>query len=119
MAISQNSLQNRSDHAGETVRNPADTERAVYRKVTWRLIPFLFLCYILSYVDRVNVSFAKLQMQQDLNMSDTMYGIVMGVFFIGYFLWEVPSNLIMQKIGARRWIGPIMIVWGLVSSASM
>lgn len=119
MAISQNSLQNRSDHTGETARTPADTERAVYRKVTWRLIPFLFLCYILSYVDRVNVGFAKLQMQQDLNMSDTMFGVGMGVFFIGYFLWEVPSNIMLQKLGARRWIGPIMIVWGVVSSASM
>ena len=94
-------------------------EKAVYRKVTLRLIPFLFLCYILSYVDRVNVSFAKLQMQQDLNMTDTMYGTGMGIFFIGYFIWEVPSNLMLQRVGARRWIGPIMIVWGLISSASM
>ena len=94
-------------------------QKAVYRKVTLRLIPFLFLCYILSYVDRVNVSFAKLQMQQDLKMDEAMYGTGMGIFFIGYFLWEVPSNLMMQKVGARRWIGPIMIVWGVVSSASM
>ncbi len=96
-----------------------DIGKAVYRKVTWRLIPFLFLCYILSYVDRVNVGFAKLQMQQDLGMSDTMFGIGMGVFFIGYFLWEVPSNIMLQKVGARRWLGPIMIVWGFISSASM
>lgn len=92
-------------------------ERATYRKVTWRLIPFLFLCYILAYVDRVNVSFAKLQMQQDLGMSDTVFGAGMGIFFIGYFFFEVPSNIIMQRIGARRWIGPIMIAWGVVSSA--
>src|SRR4051794_23668388 len=105
--------------SGPPARDRLALEKAVYHKVTWRLIPFLFFCYILSYVDRVNVSFAKLQMQQDLNMSDTMYGIGMGVFFIGYFLWEVPSNMIMQKVGARRWIGPIMIVWGLVSSACM
>ena len=96
-----------------------DTDKAVYRKVTRRLIPFLFLCYILSYVDRVNVGFAKLQMRQDLGMSDTMYGIGMGIFFIGYFFLEVPSNMMLQKVGARRWIGPIMIVWGLVSSACM
>ena len=95
------------------------TEKAVYRKVTRRLIPFLFLCYILSYVDRVNVGFAKLQMQQDLGMSDTVFGAGMGIFFIGYFILEVPSNLMLQRVGARRWIGPIMIVWGVVSSVSM
>ena len=92
-------------------------EKAVYKKVTWRIIPFLFLCYILSYIDRVNVSFAKLQMQQDLGMSDTIFGAGMGIFFIGYFFFEVPSNMMLRKIGARRWIGPIMIVWGFVSSA--
>lgn len=96
-----------------------DARQAVFRKVTWRLIPFLFLCYVLSYVDRVNVSFAKLQMQHDLGMSEEMYGIGMGIFFIGYFLWEVPSNLMLQKVGARRWIGPIMIVWGVVSSLTL
>src|SRR5579871_4170445 len=94
-------------------------EAAVFRKVTLRLVPFLFLCYILSYVDRVNVGFAKLQMQKDLGMSEAMYGAGMGIFFLGYFLLEVPSNMMMQKVGARRWIGPIMIVWGLVSSVSM
>jgi D-galactonate transporter len=98
---------------------PLSMEKAVYRKVTWRLIPFLFLCYILSYLDRVNVGFAKLQMQQDLGMSDTVFGAGMGIFFLGYFLLEVPSNIMLQKAGARRWIGPIMILWGLVSSASL
>jgi len=94
-----------------------DFERATYRRITARLIPFLFVCYILSYVDRVNVSFAKLQMQADLGMSDTVFGAGMGIFFIGYFLFEVPSNMMLQRLGARRWIGPIMIVWGLVSSS--
>jgi D-galactonate transporter len=94
-------------------------ERSTYRKVTRRLIPFLFLCYILSYVDRVNVSFAKLEMQQDLGMSDTVFGAGMGIFFIGYFFFEVPSNMILRRIGARRWIGPLMIVWGFVSSSFM
>ncbi len=94
-------------------------ERQLYRKVTWRLIPFLFLCYILAYLDRVNVGFAKLQMQQDLGISDTVYGIGAGIFFIGYFLFEVPSNLLMQKIGAKIWIARIMIVWGILSSAMM
>jgi len=103
----------------ETAAELGSARQTVLRKVTWRLIPFLFLCYILSYLDRVNVSFAKLQMQHDLGMTEKMYGTGMGIFFIGYFLWEVPSNLMLQKLGARRWIGPIMIVWGLVSSATM
>jgi D-galactonate transporter len=95
------------------------SEAATYRKITWRLMPYLFLCYILAYVDRVNVGFAKLQMQQDLGMSDAVYGAGAGVFFLGYFFFEVPSNVIMQKVGARRWIGPIMIVWGVVSACTM
>ncbi len=82
-------------------------------------MPYLFLCYILAYVDRVNVGFAKLQMQQDLGMSDSVYGIGAGIFFIGYFFFEVPANMILQKIGARRWIGPIMIAWGVVSACTM
>lgn len=77
-------------------------EIATYRKVTWRLMPYLFLCYLLAYVDRVNVGFAKLQMQQDLRMSDSIYGLGAGIFFIGYFFFEVPGNLIMQRVGARR-----------------
>jgi D-galactonate transporter len=97
----------------------ADYEAATYRNVTWRLMPFLFLCFILAYVDRVNVGFAKLQMQRDLGMSDSVYGLGAGIFFIGYFFFEVPSNIIMQRIGARFWIGPIMMVWGVVSSCTM
>jgi sugar phosphate permease len=96
-----------------------DPRTALYRKVTWRLIPFLFACYILAYVDRVNVGFAKLQMQTDLGMSDTVYGIGAGLFFIGYFLLEVPANLMLRRLGARRWLGPIMIAWGLVSAATI
>jgi sugar phosphate permease len=95
--------------------HPDDT----YRKVTRRLIPFLFACYILAYVDRVNVGFAKLQMQSDLRMSDTVYGFGAGLFFIGYFLLEVPANMMLRRFGARRWLGPIMIAWGLVSAATM
>jgi D-galactonate transporter len=102
------------------VSDPAGPfEIATYRKVTWRLMPYLFLCYILAYVDRVNVGFAKLEMQQDLRMSDSVYGLGAGIFFIGYFFFEVPGNLIMQRVGARRWIGPIMMVWGVVSSCTM
>jgi len=94
-------------------------EAATYRKIAWRLMPFLLLCYILAYVDRVNVGFAKLRMQSDLGMSDTVYGMGAGIFFIGYFLFEVPANIILQHIGARFWIGPIMIVWGVLSAATM
>ena len=96
-----------------------DLDQHTHRKVTRRLIPFLFLCYILAYLDRVNVGFARLQMQADLAFSDTAYGIGAGIFFIGYFFFEVPSNLLMRRVGARLWIARIMIAWGLVSAASM
>lgn len=96
-----------------------DFEQRTYRKVTWRIIPFLFLCYIFAYVDRVNVGFAKLQMQQDLGISDAVYGAGAGIFFIGYFFFEVPCNMALQKVGAKYWLGPIMIVWGMVSACTM
>jgi ACS family tartrate transporter-like MFS transporter len=89
------------------------------RKITLRLIPFMFLLYILAYLDRINVSFAALRMQKDLGFSDAVYGFGAGLFFVGYFLFEVPSNLILEKVGARRWIARIMISWGLISSATM
>jgi D-galactonate transporter len=92
---------------------------ALYRRVSWRLMPFLFLCYVAAYLDRVNVGFAKLQMLNDLRFSDTVYGIGAGIFFIGYFIFEVPSNLLMTRTGARIWIARIMISWGLISSALM
>jgi D-galactonate transporter len=91
----------------------------IYSKVTWRLLPLLFLCYIVAYLDRVNVGFAKLQMVNDLKFSEAVYGLGAGIFFIGYFLFEVPSNLILHRVGARRWIARIMITWGLVSTAMM
>ena len=94
-------------------------EQRVYSKVTWHLIPFLFFCYIFAYIDRVNVGFAKLQMQHDLSLSDAVYGSGAGIFFIGYLLFQVPCNIALQKIGAKYWLGPIMIVWGLVSACTM
>ena len=94
-------------------------ETSTYAKVTWRLLPFLFLCYLCAYLDRINVSFAKLQMLQDLHFSDAVYGAGAGVFFVGYLLFEVPSNLILLRVGARRWIARIMITWGLISAAMM
>jgi D-galactonate transporter len=97
----------------------AAAERRAYAKVTLRLIPLLFLCYVLSYLDRVNVGFAKLEMLGDLKLSDTAYGLGAGLFFIGYFLFEIPSNLILHRVGARKWIARIMVSWGLVSAATM
>ena len=94
-------------------------EESAYLKVTWRLIPFLFICYILCWLDRVNVGFAKLQMQQQLGFSDTVYGLGAGIFFISYFIFEIPSNLLLEKVGPRRWIGRIMITWGIVSALTM
>lgn len=96
---------------------PMDMEKRLYRKITWRLIPFLMFCYVAAYIDRVNVGFAKLQMLDELGFSETVYGLGAGIFFIGYFLFEVPSNLILRKVGARVWIARIMLTWGLISAA--
>ncbi|WP_206996389.1 MFS transporter [Trinickia mobilis] len=90
-----------------------------YAKVAWRLIPFLFFCYLCAYLDRINVSFAKLQMLRDLGMSDAVYGLGAGIFFVGYLMFEVPSNLVLLKVGARRWIARIMVTWGLISALMM
>ncbi|AET92602.1 major facilitator superfamily [Burkholderia sp. YI23] len=98
--------------------SPADVERT-YRKIFFRLIPLLFLCYVVSYVDRVNISFAKLQFMHDLGFSEATYGLGAGLFFIGYVLFEVPSNLWMQRIGARRTLLRIMFAWGVMSSLMM
>ncbi len=92
-------------------------ERATFAKIAWRIVPLLFLGYIVAFLDRVNVGFAKLQMAGDLAFSDAVYGFGAGVFFIGYFFFEVPSNLILAKVGARRWIARIMITWGVISSS--
>jgi D-galactonate transporter len=94
-------------------------EDATYRKVTLRILPLLFLCYLFSYLDRVNVGFAKLQMVGDLGFSETIYGLGAGVFFIGYFIFEVPSNVIMKRVGARVWIARIMITWGTISASTL
>src|SRR5216683_5226408 len=88
-------------------------------KARRRLIPFLFLLYIVAYLDRINVGFAALQMNQALGFSATTYGFGAGIFFLGYVLFEIPSNVILARVGARLWIARIMITWGLVSSAMM
>ena len=93
-------------------------ERTALRKAYGRLIPFLFILYVGAYLDRINVGFAALQMKQDLAFSDTVYGFGAGIFFLGYFIFEVPSNLILHRVGARRWIARIMISWGVVSACT-
>ena len=94
-------------------------EDAAYARVTWRILPLLFICYVAAYLDRVNVGFAKLQMLNELKFSESIYGLGAGIFFIGYFLFEVPSNLLLHRVGARRWIARIMISWGLISGSMM
>jgi MFS family permease len=91
-------------------------EAQTYHKADVRLLPFLFLCYIMAYLDRVNVGFAKLQMLKDLSLSDAAFATGAGIFFIGYFFFEVPSNVLLKKFGARMWIARIMISWGIISS---
>jgi ACS family tartrate transporter-like MFS transporter len=98
---------------------PPDLATATLRKVTLRLIPFLFLLYIVAWLDRVNVGFAGLQMNSDLGFSSAAFGFGSGVFFLGYCLFEVPSNLVLHRVGARRWIARIMISWGAISTAMM
>ena len=97
----------------------APSDAATFRKIAWRIVPLLFLGYIVAFLDRVNVGFAKLQMADDLGFSDAIYGFGAGIFFIGYFVFEVPSNLILRKVGARIWMARIMITWGIISSLFM
>lgn len=96
-------------------RSIAEIEHSTVRKVSKRLIPFLFLCFAISILDRLNISFAALQMNETLNFSNEVYGLGAGIFFIGYFLLEVPGGALMTKFGARKWISRIMISWGIIS----
>lgn len=95
------------------------SDDALYRKVTLRLVPFLFLCYVISFLDRINIGFAQLQLKQDLGFSDAMYGLGAAVFYIGYVLFEVPSNLLLARFGARKTFVRIMLLWGVASVAMM
>src|SRR5579871_1007685 len=94
----------------------SELEASTIRVISWRLIPFLVLAYFFSYLDRVNVGVAALTMNPDLKISPTMFGWGAGIFFIGYFIFEVPSNLALEKFGASRWIARIMVTWGIISS---
>src|SRR6185295_18109463 len=93
-------------------------EKSAMRKIYLRLLPFAFIAYSLCYIDRINATFAGLTMRGDLNMSATAYGFAVGTFYWGYFLFEVPSNIIMEKVGARLWIARIMITWGILAAAA-
>jgi len=90
-------------------------ESAVVSRLMWRLMPFLFLLYIVAYLDRINVSFGVLQMRSQLGLSDRVYGRAAGMFFAGYFFFQLPSNLVLEKFGVRRWISALMIIWGIIS----
>lgn len=94
-------------------------EKQLFNKVNWRIVPLILACFVMAYLDRVNVSFAKLQMQSDIGLSETAYGLGASAFFVGYLLFEIPSNAILVKVGARIWIARIMITWGIVSAAMM
>ncbi|BCF97179.1 permease [Paraburkholderia sp. PGU19] len=96
-----------------------DEEHRLFRKIAWRFLPVLMLGYLAASIDRVNVGFAKLHMAQTLGLSDAMYGFGAGIFFVGYFFFEVPSNLILYRVGARRWLARIMVSWGVVSGLMM
>jgi len=98
---------------------PSAFEDLTYKKVAWRIMPLLMICYIVAYLDRVNVGFAKLQMLSDLGFSEAVYGFGAGIFFFGYFIFEVPSNIILHRVGARVWIARIMVTWAVVSGACM
>src|SRR5258707_4900597 len=95
----------------------ADLERRTIRIVIWRLLPLLLLAYLAAYIDRINIGFAGAALKHDLGFSNTVFGFGGGLFFISYFLFEVPSNLLLAKFGARRWIARIMVSWGLLSAA--
>jgi ACS family tartrate transporter-like MFS transporter len=93
----------------------ASADRALISRVFWRLVPFLFLLYVVAYLDRINVGFATLQMKQRLGFGDNVFGLAFGIFFAGYFTFQVPSNILLDRFGARRWIATLMVAWGIVS----
>ena len=106
-------------HYGLSPVPSGSSGEAVIHRLLWRLLPFLFLLYVVAYLDRINVGFAALQMKSQLRFSDAVYGAGAGIFFLGYFLFQVPSNMAMQKFGARRWIALLMILWGGISASMM
>src|SRR3954463_4102793 len=113
-------LGTRGEHCrigAEMPSKPDALEARTMRRGTQRVVPFLMVCYFISFLDRVNLGFAALQMVNDLHFSATVFGFGAGIFFLSYFLFEVPSNLLLEKFGARRWIARIMITWGVLAGA--
>ncbi|WP_107313102.1 MFS transporter [Burkholderia metallica] len=107
-------------HASASASASAATDDAqLFRKIAWRIVPFLFLCYVVSFLDRINIGFAQLQMKHDLGFSDAMYGLGAAVFYVGYVFCEVPSNLLLARFGARRTFTRIMLLWGIASTGMM
>jgi ACS family tartrate transporter-like MFS transporter len=109
----------RPNSLAPTVSPTEELSAVTLRKVTWRLIPFLFVLYVIAWLDRVNVGFAALEMNADLGFSSATFGIGSGIFFLGYCLFEIPSNIILERVGARLWIARIMVTWGLISAGLM
>jgi D-galactonate transporter len=103
----------------DDIYSASTDDRQLFARVAWRIIPFLFLCYVVSFLDRINIGFAQLQMKHDLGFSDAMYGLGAAIFYIGYVLCEVPSNMLLAKFGARRTFTRIMLLWGLASVGMM
>jgi sugar phosphate permease len=103
----------------QTLSAADDGVAALYRRLNWRLLPFLLACYMFAYMDRVNVGFAKLQMQSDLGFSDAAYGVGAGIFFLGYVLFEIPSNLLLPRVGARKTFSRILVLWGITSACML
>src|SRR4051812_25389400 len=99
-----------------TTSDQSEVGRSALRKVAWRLVPFLGLLYFVNYLDRTNIGFAKLTMSEDLGLTETMFGLASGLFFIGYLFFEVPSNLALHRFGARRWITRILVSWGIIAT---
>ncbi len=93
-----------------------DIEKRTLRRITWRIVPFIMLLYLIAYIDRVNIGFAALTMKEDLGFTASVLGFGAGIFFLGYFLFEVPSNIILHKVGARIWIARVMVTWGLIAA---
>ncbi|EKU82146.1 hypothetical protein HMPREF9710_02594 [Massilia timonae CCUG 45783] len=94
----------------------SDIEKRTIRKITWRIVPFIMLLYFIAYLDRVNIGFAAMSMKGDLGFTASILGFGAGIFFWGYFLFEVPSNIILHKVGARLWIARVMVTWGIISA---
>lgn len=108
-----------ADTTATLTRDLSDDDDRLFAKISWKFIPFIMLCYLFAYIDRVNVSFAKISMAKDLQFSDSVYGFGASIFFVGYFFLEVPSNLVLDRLGARLWLSRIMISWGAISCATL